>query len=122
MRERRLRTRFPLVWDIYYRILGKRPVIGRGRSINISSSGALVAADHMVSPGTRIQMSIAWPVSHDGIPLELVIQGRVLRNEKRIFAVQFVFANLVPHHRPPVVQDSYDEGLGPKGFTTPRTL
>jgi hypothetical protein len=121
MTERRLRTRFPLVWDIYYRILGKRTVIGRGKSINISSSGALVAADHMVSPGTRIQMNIAWPILQEGFPVELIIQGRVLRNEKRIFAVQFVFANLVPHHRPPVVQDSYDKGLGPKGFTTPGT-
>jgi len=125
MTERRLRTRFPLALDISYRILGKHAVnavIGRGKTINVSSSGALVTAQHTVSPGTRIQMNIAWPILQEGLPVELVIQGRVLRNEEGKFAAQFVFTHLVPHHRPPVVQDSSDKGLGPKSFTTPRTL
>ena len=103
--ERRLRERFPLAWDFNYRILGKRAVIGRGRSINISSSGALVTTQHTVSPGTRIQMNIAWPISHDGIPLELTIEGRVLRNEQGKFAVQF----LVSPQGPRVVRNSSDE-------------
>jgi len=115
MRERRLRTRFPLVWDIYYRILGKRTVIGRGKSINISSSGALVAADHMVSPGTRIQMSIAWPVSHDGLPLELVIQGRVLRKEEGRLAVRFVFRNLAVVRREPRAEGFWEKNGAPTG-------
>ena len=113
-----MRERFPLAWDFNYRILGKRAVIGRGRSINISSSGALVTAQHTVSPGTHIQMNIAWPILQEGFPVELIIQGRVLRNEERMFAVQFVFANLVPDHRPPVVQDSNDISLPPEGFPT----
>jgi len=100
-----MRERFPLAWDFNYRILGKRAVIGRGRSINISSSGALVTTQHAVSPGTRIQMNIAWPISHDGIPLELTIEGRVLRNEQGKFAVQF----LVSPQGPRVVRNSSDE-------------
>jgi len=95
MMERRLRIRFPLALDIHYRIMGKRGVKGRGKSINISSSGALVALDHTISSGTGIQMNIAWPTSHDGVPLELVVQGLVLREEQERLAVQFVFKNLV---------------------------
>jgi len=109
--ERRLRERFLLALDIHYRILGKLGVIGRGKTINISSSGALVKAQHIVSPGTRIQMNIAWPISQEGIPVELIVQGRVLRNERRKFAVQF----LVAPHGPRVVQDSSDKGPGPRG-------
>jgi hypothetical protein len=115
--ERRLRTRFPLTLELDYHLLGRGSVAGRGKTINISSSGAWVTAEHIVPPGTRVEMNIAWPISQDGIPLELTVWGRVLRNEQGKFAVLFVFANIVPHHRPRAEQDSSGLGVGLKGPT-----
>jgi hypothetical protein len=95
--ERRLRFRYPLDLSVRFRSLaGKSPFAGGGRAVNVSSGGVLVISQHVVSPheigvGTRMEMSIEWPLMLDGrIPLQLFAVGRVLRRGASHFAATFV--------------------------------
>jgi hypothetical protein len=56
--------------------------------VNISSGGALVACQHEIRAGTRVDLSIDWPSLLDGrIPLQLVMVGRVVRSGPSGFAL-----------------------------------
>ena len=87
--ERRNKVRFPLELPVRYRTLGKGcPGIGAGWVQNISSGGILVAAQHEVSVGTRIELNIEWPFLLDGrVPLQLVTMGSVARCDDSSFAL-----------------------------------
>ncbi len=86
--ERRSGARFPLELKIRYRTLGRgRPLNGTGWVVNLSSGGVLVACQHEINTGTRLELNIDWPSLLDGhIPLQLVTLGRVLRSETSSFA------------------------------------
>jgi hypothetical protein len=101
MVERRLRIRFPLALATDYQTFGAGGVLGRGQTINVSSSGALVlTAEHVVCAGKRVQMNVAWPTSQDNYPLELIINGRVVRNKGTRFAVKFTSAGILVRRGP----------------------
>jgi hypothetical protein len=94
--ERRSKCRYPLDLGVRFRpCFEKAPFSSSGRTINLSSGGILVASQHLVSQceisvGTRIEMSIEWPVLLDGrIPLQFVAVGRVVRRGPFVFAVAF---------------------------------
>ena len=72
--ERRERIRFPLELRARYRTLERRrPLVGRGWVMNMSSGGVLVASSHEISTGTGLELSIEWPFLLDGrVPLQLV--------------------------------------------------
>jgi hypothetical protein len=54
---------------------------GSGKTVNISSGGVLVATDRVLSPGSRVEIEMDWPVKLDGgVSLKLVISGRVVRS------------------------------------------
>lgn len=87
--ERRNKVRFPLEPPVRYRTLGKGcPCSGAGWVKNISSGGILVASQHEISVGTRIELNIEWPSLLDGrVPLQLVTTGSVARCEDSSFAL-----------------------------------
>ena len=61
-----------------------------GHTLNISSSGLLIASPCVVTEGTALQLMIEWPYSLDGkIPLQLVATGFVVRSSASQFAVSF---------------------------------
>ena len=66
-------------------------VAGVGQTLNLSSSGILVESrQQKVSVGTRLEVSVEWPMMLDGTsPLQLVVRGRVVRSEMFRFAVLF---------------------------------
>jgi len=88
--ERRCRARYPIELQVrYHTLLGGLLVNGLGRTVNISSSGLLIASSDPVPAGTKLEVRIAWPSNLDGIvPLQLVATGQVVRSEEHSFAVQ----------------------------------
>ena len=82
--DRRHSDRFPIEREVRYRVLNKRNAedAGDGRTVNISSSGVLFTAEHMLLPGRRMELSISWPAQlNDQCALKLVARGRVVRFE-----------------------------------------
>jgi hypothetical protein len=82
--DRRHSDRFPIEREVKYRTLSKRSgeETGDGKTINISSSGVLFSAEHMLLPGRRMELSISWPAQlNNKTSLRLVARGRVVRYE-----------------------------------------
>ena len=91
--DRRHSDRFPIVREMRYRILNKRNVTEpvAGTTVNLSSSGVLFAAEGIMSPGWRVELSINWPVKlNDKCALKLVARGRVVRSERGIAAIEIL--------------------------------
>lgn len=89
--ERRHSDRFPIEREVRYRVLNKRggDEAGDGRTVNISSSGVLFTADHMLLPGRRLELQISWPAQLDNkCALKLVARGRVVRFESGRTAIE----------------------------------
>ena len=87
--ERRSRLRFSVELKVQYQTRGRSDIFrGTGRVVNISSDSVLVAGEHQIRPGTRIELSIEWPFLLEGrIPLHLVTSGKVVRSGTSGFAV-----------------------------------
>jgi hypothetical protein len=65
-------------------------MVGAGQTVNLSSSGALVANQQPISLGARIELFVDWPIMLNGtIPLQFVAVGKVLRSDAGVFALSF---------------------------------
>ena len=85
---------------VRYVLLGARTQAGSGRTVNVSSRGLLMTADHELLPGTSVKLSVAWPVDlNPSCSLALHVGGRVVRNEGRQIAIRFSTREL--RTRPP---------------------
>ena len=91
VQERRQSTRFPIEQDVRYRLKGHRPpVIGEGRTINLSSGGVLFTTDRILAKGSPVQMEINWPVLlDDSRPLNLVARGPIIWCDGEKAAMKF---------------------------------
>jgi hypothetical protein len=90
--ERRSKIRYPIRLSVRYRGLGRMGgVVGVGHTLDLSSSGILVESrQQRVSVGSRLEVSVDWPIMLDGTsPLQVVVRGRVVRSERFRFAVSF---------------------------------
>jgi hypothetical protein len=87
--ERRSKVRFPLELRVSYRTLGRgTPRAGEGWVVNMNRGGVLVSAQHEISAGTRMELSIEWPsLLHGRVPLRFVTVGDVVRCDTSSFAV-----------------------------------
>ena len=64
---------------------------GIGHTLNMSSGGLLVSAQHEVSAGSKLEVNVEWPLLLDGaVPLQLVAHGKVVRCGGSMFAISFV--------------------------------
>ncbi len=82
--DRRGSDRFPIEREVKYKVLSKRSAdeAGSGKTLNMSSSGVLFTAEHLLIPGKRIEVSISWPAQlNNKTNLKLVARGRVVRCE-----------------------------------------
>ncbi len=82
--DRRGSDRFPIEREVRYKVLSKRSndETGAGKTINMSSSGVLFTAEHLLIPGKRVEVAISWPAQlNNKTPLKLVARGRVVRSE-----------------------------------------
>jgi hypothetical protein len=122
--ERRVKSRYPVELNVRYQILGASgPTAGVGQTVNMSSSGMLLACASDVAEGTRIKVFVEWPSLLNGItPLQLITVGTVVRSTP--IGVSVVFesyqfrtmsrarSNVMP--MPEVVSSSYgDSGAQP---------
>lgn len=87
--DRRTKARFPIELGVSYRSSGKsRRTSGIGRTLNISSAGVLVAADHRVRLGDSLKVALDWPWLLDQVTrLQLIATGRVVRADVAAFAI-----------------------------------
>ena len=86
--ERRAFTRFPIERTIRYRVLvhGRVAQSGRGKTVNMSSGGLLIATDRVLSTGCRLEVEIAGPFhTDDKIARRLILTGRIVRTETGTF-------------------------------------
>jgi hypothetical protein len=84
--ERRLARRYAIEAPLQYRLMARGEVIGRGRgrTVDISSSGILFEAERTLPPQRIIHLSIDWPVRRDGEgTMELHVAGRTVRRRGR---------------------------------------
>jgi DNA-binding NarL/FixJ family response regulator len=89
--DRRTNARFPCRLAVSYQALEDPSLTGHATSetINISSKGLLFAASHDLQPGQLLQVSVNWPARlGNEIPLQLVAEGRVVRNVDGLTAMR----------------------------------
>ena len=89
--ERRSKARYPVQLTVRYRTVGRNQNMnGVGQTLNMSSGGLLVSAQHEVSAGLRLEVNVEWPLLLNGrVPLQLVAHGKVVRCGGSIFAIAF---------------------------------
>jgi c-di-GMP-binding flagellar brake protein YcgR len=88
--ERRSAVRYPIVLNARYQAVRKKSKHGgAGRTIDISSGGLLMASEHNLPMGIKLEVAIEWPALLDGaIELVLVAAGRVVRARELSFALE----------------------------------
>jgi hypothetical protein len=89
--DRRLSRRYPISAELEYRAVGRDgvPFRGAGRSVNVSTGGILFQAEQALTPGMRIELTIAWPARlNDAVDLNLCVSGRVARSEGAFHVVR----------------------------------
>jgi len=82
--DRRRTSRFPVERPARYQALSRKPQMGpgKGKTINMSSSGILMSTEHQLTPGRRVEISVSWPAQlNDTCPLQFVATGKVVRVE-----------------------------------------
>jgi hypothetical protein len=79
--ERRVKSRYPLELNVRYQTMGAAgPGAGVGQTLNISSSGMLLACASNIPEGTRLKLFVEWPSLLNGTtPLQLITVGTVVR-------------------------------------------
>jgi DNA-binding NarL/FixJ family response regulator len=88
--ERRNHTRFPCRLAVSYQTLEHPILAGTGSSetLNIGSKGILFTSHEPLKNGQLVQVSVEWPARLENqIPLKLVAEGRVVRNNNGQTAV-----------------------------------
>jgi hypothetical protein len=78
--ERRVKSRYPLELNVRYQTMDAGPVAGVGQTVNVSSSGMLLACASNIPEGARLKIFIEWPSLLNGTtPLQLITVGTVVR-------------------------------------------
>jgi len=75
---------YPFAADVAYKLVGVGGIFieGRGRSVNMSSSGILIATEAALPLGALIEIEIVWPAKLDDyVCLNLHVRGRTLRSD-----------------------------------------
>jgi hypothetical protein len=81
--ERRRSNRFPVEQEVRYKMLDPEPSEpAGGHTVDMSGRGVLFTTEQPLPRGTRVQLSVAWPVQLGGTcGLKLVAFGRVVRSD-----------------------------------------
>jgi hypothetical protein len=87
--DRRVSDRLPLIRDVRYKVLGKKSkaVIGSGKTLNMSGNGVLFTTKSALPQGASVELSVSWPARVNGIPMELILLGRLVRTEEKQAAI-----------------------------------
>lgn len=80
--DRRKRFRFQMDAELRYQFtegVRGQPINGTGQVLDISSKAVAFRADTPIACGSRLNVSMAWPVKLDECSLRLALEGTVLR-------------------------------------------
>jgi hypothetical protein len=80
--ERRSKHRFAIARDVRYKMAYDGVVVaaGSGQTVNVCSGGVAFVAEHPLTPGGFVELSISWPVLLDETcPMRFVVYGKILR-------------------------------------------
>jgi hypothetical protein len=100
--ERRRRKRYPLQFDLEYRVFGKGHSIfaGTAKTLNISSGGVLLTPTDQVCRGQLVELSIQWPTRAPGTENAILeILGRAQRVDAAGTAVRILRFGFYPRER-----------------------
>src|SRR5258708_16026900 len=99
--ERRVKSRYPLELNVRYQTMGAAgPVAGVGQTVNMSSSGMLLACRSDIAEGTRLKVFVEWPSLLNGTtPLQLITMGTVVRRNEIGLSIAFASSQF-PTMRP----------------------
>ena len=88
--ERRSADRFPISRELRYKVLERRgQTVGKGTTLNISSSGVYFTTEHTLLPAEKIELAVSWPAQLDNrCSLKFLARGRVVRAESGRAAVE----------------------------------
>ena len=82
---------FPLSGQVQYKVVGggKHAEPGTGQAKEISSQAIAFASDEPLSVGTRLELSVSWPVRlDDKCLLKLVAQATVIRYQDGVVVAE----------------------------------
>lgn len=83
--DRRKSIRFPINLETQIKAPG---LTATGKTINVSSGGALVQTTEQLSVGDSVEAHVQWPVSLDSCGLKLVMNGRVMWVGEGLIAIR----------------------------------
>jgi hypothetical protein len=89
--DRREDRRYPIEMQLRYKVTprGHAPLLGAGRTLNVSSGGVVFNGDQSLPAGASVELSIDWPVRlENNRPLTLLVVGHVVRCEYDRVAVK----------------------------------
>lgn len=104
--ERRIKVRYPLELTVQYQTLGMQaPVSGSGQTLNVSSSGMLITAEHVLPEGCHLRVTVEWPTLLNGTTaLQLVTTGKVVRRHDSALGIAFdQYQFRTRKQKPPIV-------------------
>jgi hypothetical protein len=86
-------TRYALATEARYRLTrnGAALVAGRGRTVEMNTTGILLELDHTLPAAARIDLTLDWPgLYHNAGSARLRISGQVLRVDGRSVEVRIL--------------------------------
>jgi hypothetical protein len=89
--DRRSDRRYPILLDVRWKLIRRRRVLetGIGSTLDLSGGGVQFETNRPLPTGLNVELAISWPVLlHNVAPLQLVVQGRILRSEGGRIAIR----------------------------------
>jgi hypothetical protein len=89
--DRRSDRRYPILLNLRWKLIHRKRVLdtGTGSTRDLSSGGILIESSRPLPKGFDVELAISWPVLlHNVAPMQLVVQGRVVRSERDRFAIR----------------------------------
>lgn len=80
---------YPVTMELRYKIASRTPRVGMGQTSQMSTSEVVFTADQALDPGTKLEISIAWPALLNGrVALQLVVVGDVVGSRGSLTTVR----------------------------------
>jgi hypothetical protein len=89
--DRRSDRRYPILLDLRWRLIRRKRILesGTGRTLDLSRGGIRFESSRPLPEGFNLELAISWPVLlHNVAPMQLVVQGRIVRSESGRIAIQ----------------------------------
>lgn len=85
---------YPVAMEMKYKTRAQTPRVGMGETRWMSNRDITFTTDHPMEPGTKLEISIAWPALLNGrVALQLVVESQIIRSEETQ-----VTARILKHH------------------------